>query len=380
MESSSHVFETDSNPMGSLLDEYMDTRRWHRGEIVDGVIASVNPRSILVDIGGKADAIVHPREVERMSDQDLQSLRPGQDVSVYVIESDSDGTMLVSLARAAQQSDWDKAQELLGNNETIDLAVVDTNKGGVIVRLGELRGFVPGSQLMPTWRRFQDTANPDRRWRALMGKSLKLTVIEVTAERNRLIFSERGAYQRKATKSKILEALTVGSVEKGVVSNIVPFGAFVNVNGVDGLLHVSELSWKRVNDPQEVVQAGQTIDVYILDIDLEKERLGLSLKRLAPDPWTTVDDACGVGEIVDVKIVNITSFGAFAAIMDRPELEGLVHVSELSDDPVNHPDEVLAVGDHCKARVISIKPEQRRIAFSLKSADGAPLTQHQELA
>ncbi len=177
-----------------------------------------------------------------MSEEDLRSLRPGQDVSVYVIETDSDGTMLVSLARAAQQSDWDKAQELMESEETVDLAVVDTNKGGVIVRLGELRGFVPGSQLMPNWRRYQDTANPDRRWRALVGKVLKLNVIEVTAERNRLIFSERGAYHRRATKRKILEGLKVGTVEKGVVSNIVPFGAFVNVNGVDGLLHVSELS------------------------------------------------------------------------------------------------------------------------------------------
>jgi len=376
MESSPHVFDTDSNPMGSLLDEYMETRRWRRGEIVDGVIASVNPRSILIDIGGKSDAVVHPREVERMSDQDLESLKPGQDVSVYVIENDSDGTMLVSLARAAQQSDWEQAQELMESGEAVDLTVVDTNKGGVIVRLGELRGFVPGSQLMPTWRRFQDTTNPDRRWRALMGKALKLTVIEVTAERNRLIFSERGAYQRRATKSKILESLEIGSVQKGIVSNIVPFGAFVNVNGVDGLLHVSELSWKRVNDPQEVVQAGQTIDVYVLDIDLEKERLGLSLKRLAPDPWTTVDEVCSVGDIVDVNIVNITSFGAFAAIVERPELEGLIHISELSDDPINHPDEVLSVGDHCKVRVISVKSDQRRIAFSLKSADGTPLARN----
>jgi len=177
MDSAIPMYDSDPDPMGTLLDEYIDDRRWHRGEIIDGVIASVNPRSILIDIGGKSDALVHPRELERMSEEDLRSLRPGQDVSVYVIETDSDGTMLVSLARAAQQSDWDKAQELMESEETVDLAVVDTNKGGVIVRLGELRGFVPGSQLMPNWRRYQDTANPDRRWRALVGKVLKLNVI-----------------------------------------------------------------------------------------------------------------------------------------------------------------------------------------------------------
>lgn len=371
MDSATPTYDSDPDPMGTLLDEYIDDRRWHRGEIVDGVIASVNPRSILIDIGGKSDALVHPRELERMSEEDLRSLRLGQDVSVYVIETDSDGTMLVSLARAAQQSDWDKAQELMESGETTDLTVVDANKGGVIVRLGELRGFVPGSQLMPNWRRYQDTANPDRRWRALVGKVLKLNVIEVTAERNRLIFSERGAYHRRATKRKILEGLTVGTVEKGVVSNIVPFGAFVNVNGVDGLLHVSELSWKRVNDPQDIVQPGQTIDVFILDIDLDKERLGLSLKRLNPDPWSTVEDLCSVGSLVDVKIVNITPFGAFASLIARPELEGLIHISELSEDAIAHPDQVVAVGDQRTVRVISVKPDQRRIAFSLKSADSA---------
>jgi small subunit ribosomal protein S1 len=371
MDSAIPMFDTDSDPMGALLDEYMDARHWQRGMIVDGVIASVDPRSILIDIGGKSDAVVHPRELERMSDEDLQSLRPGQDVSVYVIETDSDGTMLVSLARAAQQSDWEKAQELMESGETVDIAVVDANKGGVIVRLGELRGFVPGSQLMPNWRRYQDTANPDRRWRALVGKLLKLTVIEVTSDRNRLIFSERGAYHRRATKRKILEGLTVGSVEKGVVSNIVPFGAFVNVNGVDGLLHVSELSWKRVNDPQDIVQVGQTIDVYILDINLDKERLGLSLKRLNTDPWSSVEEICSVGGLVDITIVNITAFGAFAALVDRPELEGLIHISELSEHAVEHPDEVVSVGDRRTVRVISVKADQRRIAFSLKSAEPA---------
>ncbi len=369
MENATPFLDSESNAMGTLLDEYLETHGHHRGDIVEGVIASVNPRSILIDVGSKSDAVVHPREVERMSDEDLETLTPGQDVSVYVLETDNDGSMVVSLSRAAQQSDWDEARELMESNDPVELSVIDTNKGGVIVRLGELRGFVPGSQLMPNWRRYQESGNPERRWRALMGKSLKLTVIEVTPERNRLIFSERNAYQRTETKRKILESLDVGSVEKGIVSNIVPFGAFVNVKGVDGLLHISELSWKRVNDPSEVIEPGQTIDVYILDIDLDKERLGLSIKRLMPDPWTTVEDLCGVGELVDVTIVNLTAFGAFAALADRPEIEGLIHISELSDSNVSHPDEVVRVGENCKVRVISIRPEQRRIAFSLKSAN-----------
>lgn len=356
--------------MGSLLDEYLEEHRWHHGDIIDGVIASVTPRSILVDVGGKADAVVHPREVERMSNQDLDELKPGQDVSVYVLDADTDGSMTVSLARAAQQTDWEDARKLLDSNEVVELAVVDTNKGGVIVRLGQLRGFVPGSQLMPNWRRQQQGGPPEARWRALMDEKLKLMVIEVTPERNRLIFSERNAYHRRDTKRNILEKLEVGSTYKGVVSNIVPFGAFVNVNGVDGLLHVSELSWKRVNDPHEIVQVGQTLEVYVLDVDLDKERLGLSLKRLVSDPWNSVDEVCSVGDLVDVKIVNLTPFGAFAAIAERPEIEGLIHISELSYDTIGHPEEIVDVGQRCTVKVISVKPDQRRIAFSLKAMNG----------
>jgi small subunit ribosomal protein S1 len=370
MESAAPFFDSDANPVGSLLDEYMDEHRRHRGDIVEGVIASINPRSILVDVGGKSDAIVHPREVERMSSQELRTFKPGQAVSVYVINSDRDGSLVVSLARAAQQTDWDDARRLLESSDTVELAVVDTNKGGVIVRLGQLRGFVPGSQLMPNWRRCQQTGSSETRWQGLMDKTLKLTVIEVTPERNRLIFSERGSYHRRGTKQEILESLEIGSVQKGMVSNVVPFGAFVNVQGVDGLLHVSELSWKRVNDPHEIVEVGQTIEVYVLDVNLDKERLGLSLKRLVPDPWTTVNETCVAGDVVDVKVVNITAFGAFAALIERPELEGLIHVSELSEDNIGHPEEVVQVGQQVTVKVISVKADQRRIAFSLKAANG----------
>jgi len=371
MESAPQYFDADNN-MESLLDAYMEEHRWHRGDIIEGVIASVTPRSILIDVGGKSDAVVHPREIEQMSSQEIRAFKPGQDVSVYVMDPDRDGSITVSLARAAQQTDWEEARKLMESNELVELSVVDTNKGGVIVRLGQLRGFVPGSQLMPNWRRFQQTGSSEARWQGLLGKQLKLTVIEVTPERNRLIFSERSAYHRHDTKRDILESLEVGSVHKGIVSNIVPFGAFVNVEGVDGLLHVSELSWKRVNDPHEIVEVGQTIDVHVLDVDLDKERLGLSLKRLVPDPWATVGDTCTVGDLAEVKVVNLTSFGAFAALVERPELEGLIHISELSQENVGHPEEVVQVGQQISVKIISVKPDQKRIAFSLKAVTADP--------
>ncbi len=358
----------EQDVMASLLDQYLETNTCHRGDVVEGVIASINDKTILIDIGGKADAIVHPREVERMLPRELSALKPGQGVSVYILEQgDDDGTMLVSLARAAQQSDWDRARKLLRTEEAIPLPVVDANKGGVIVRLGRLRGFVPGSQLLP-WHAQHNDSESENRWEPLLGETLMLRVIEVTPERNRLILSERRAVDSKAAKRKILERLKVGSVARGTVNNVVPFGAFVNVNGVDGLLHISELSWKRVTKPQEYVQVGQEIDVYILDVDLEQERLGLSLKRLTPDPWESVRDTYREGQLVEATIVNMTSFGAFAALVERPEIEGLIHISELADHPVTRPQEVVKLGDRHTLKIISLQPEERRIAFSLKQA------------
>jgi len=355
--------------MSVLLDQYMETNEYQRGDVVEGMIASVNAKTILIDIGGKCDAIVHPREVERMMPNDLRALKPGQSVSVYVIDkSEDDDTMLVSLARAAQQSDWDRAQKLLRSEEPVSLPVIDINKGGVIVRLGRLRGFVPGSQLLANWRIHQNADESESRWEALLGQTLMLCIIEVTPERNRLILSERRAVDSKAVKRRILEKLKVGAVAQGVISNVVPFGAFVNVNGVDGLLHISELSWKRVTRPQEIVQVGQELDVYILDIDLEQERLGLSLKRLVADPWDSLGDMCKEGDLVDVSIVNLTTFGAFAALIDKPEIEGLIHVSELADHQVGRPQDVVKIGECHTVKIISLQPDERRIAFSVKQA------------
>ncbi len=364
---------SNSDPMAALLDQYLNTKQCHRGDIVKGVVVSVNEKAILIDIGGKCDATVHPKEVERMRPKDLEALQPGQDINVYVIDNgDENDTILVSLARAAQQNDWDRARKLMKNNETVKLPVVDVNKGGVIVRLGQLRGFVPGSQLLPNWQPRHNASEPDRRWDRLLGETLSLRIIEVTSERNRLILSERSAIGNKMMKRRILEKLEVGSTHTGIVSNIVPFGAFVNVNGVDGLLHISELSWKRVNNPKEIVHVGQKLKVYILDIDLDQERLGLSLKRLTPDPWDSINNHYQEDQKVDVKIVNLTTFGAFAALIDNPEVEGLIHISELSDDQVGHPSEVVQVGEEYTVQIISLQADERRVAFSIKQAQPVP--------
>lgn len=372
MKGAASSVDMDQDSMGALLEQYLETKRCRRGDIVKGVVVSATDKAVLIDVGGKCDALIHPRELEQMTPADLDALKPGQPVNVYIVEdSDDNDVIFVSLARAAQQNDWDRARQLLRDNEMVILSVIDINKGGVIVRLGQLRGFVPGSQLV-SLRNQQNTADPDRRWDVLLGEQLKLRVIEVTPERNRLILSERTTGDGKSGKRKALEQLEIGSIHKGMVSNIVAFGAFVNVNGVDGLLHISEMSWKRVNHPKEVVHVGQELNVYILDVDLEKGRLGLSLKRITPDPWDNIAELYQEGQLVKIKIVNLTTFGAFAAFSERPEIEGLIHISELSAQPVSHPGDIVKVGEIYPVRIISLQPQERRIAFSLRQAQEPP--------
>ncbi len=355
----------------TALDEYTPPQHCKRGEIIEGVIVSVDAKALLVDVGGKCDAIVHPHEVELMTAQQLQALKPGQSIRVYVLDAAEQNNMIVvSLAKASQQSDWEQAQALLESGEPVELEVIDTNKGGVIVHMGRLRGFVPGSQLLPNWRTLQNAESPEERWGSLLGKSLKLKVIEVTPDRNRLILSEKTGSERKPKKREILAEIEVGKKYKGTVSNLVEFGAFVNIRGIDGLLHISELSWQRVNHPSEVLEVGQKIEVCVLDIDLERERLSLSLKRLQEDPWESVQGLYHEGQLVEVEIVNLTSFGAFASPVDHPEIEGLIHISELQERPIVHPEEAVQVGTRCIARVISLRSDVRRIAFSLKQVHG----------
>lgn len=360
---------SEQDLLQAMLDEYTPPAPCHRGDIVKGVIVRVTPKVVLIDIGSKCDAVVHPREMELMSPEDLARLQPGQIVHAYVLDaSDSENVILVSLSKADQQSDWIRAQKLLESGEWIELEVVDHNKGGVIVHLGQVRGFVPASQLSAGCRALQNTEDEENRWAALVGKRLKLRVIEVTTNRNRLIFSERGSGSERSRRQHAYEQLEVGSVHRGVVSNIVDFGAFVNVNGIDGLLHISELSWQRVNHPSEVLKVGDEIEVYILDVDLERRRLSLSRKRLTPDPWAMIAERYAEGQVVDVKIINLAPFGAFACPVDFPEVEGLIHLSELCEQPVQHAEEVVQVGMVKSARILSLRPKARRIAFSLKAA------------
>ncbi len=362
------------NPMEALLADSMVFRQLHSGDIVDGTIVSVSPQEILVDIGYKADALVDNRELERLDKDYLANLSAGEPVVAYVLQpEDRDGNVVISLLRAQQEQDWRQADELLKSQDVFEGVVTGYNRGGVIVRVGRVRGFVPASQLSDHWHAQQDDGgDPEQRWTRLTGQNMQLKVVELDRRRNRLILSERAAVRewRKTRKEQLLSELHPGDVLRGMVTSIAPFGAFVDLGGADGLIHLSELAWHRVEHPSEVVQVGQEVQVFVLNVEEERKRIGLSLRRLTPEPWTTVSDQYTVGQVVDAVITKLTNFGAFAKINDS--IEGLIHISELADHRVTHPKEVVEEGEAVQVRVIRIDPQRRRIGLSMRqnSEDG----------
>ena len=361
------------NFMEEWLDRAGDVVEVQRGDIVDGVIVSVAPTEILIDVGCKCDGLISGRELDRMSPDELEQLCVGECLPVYVVNpEDKDGNIILSINRARAERDWRVAQTLFDSGEIYEGQVSGCNKGGVIVNVGQLRGFVPASQLETrSTGQVQDASSrdDDERWQHLIGYDLKLKVIELDRNRNRLILSERAAGRewRQVARKKLMEELKIGDVRSGVVNSICDFGAFVDLGGADGLVHLSELSWNRVGHPREVVHVGQKIDVQVLDIDQERQRIGLSIRRLVPEPWDEVADNLEVGQIVDGTITKIVDFGAFARIGEQ--VEGLVHISELSESRINHPQEVVQEGETWPLKIIRIDADQRRIGLSLKQAN-----------
>jgi len=360
------------NPMADMLDHYTSCQRLERGQIVSGVVVHISPNEIIVDVGAKCDGVVPDRDLERMSPADLEAIHVGDEIPVYVINPEDDsGNILLSLSRAQAARDWLEAQRLLESQETIQRRVTGCNKGGVIVQVGRLRGFVPGSQLV-TSRDTQQASAPgsDDRWAQLVGETLQLKLIEVDQKRNRLILSERAAMRgwRESQREKLLNELSEGETRRGRVINLADFGAFVDLGGMDGLVHLSELSWKRVSHPSEVVKAGQEIEVFVLGVDRERQRVALSIKRLQPDPWSSIEDRYQEGQLVEGEITRLTKWGAFASIVGDEAIEGLIHVSELDDGPVVHPQDILHPGQIVTLRVIGVDQKRHRMALSLKQA------------
>jgi small subunit ribosomal protein S1 len=361
------LFIQSMDSMADLVDDFQ-YKPLKAGDVRDGIIVSISPSEILVDVGAKSEGFVHQREMERMGKEYLDNLSVGESVVVYVVRpEDRDGNIVLSLSRAQQERDWRDAEALLESGEIFESAVIGYNRGGVICRVGKVRGFIPASQLVTKGEIKPDTTE-ETRYASMVGKSLWLKVVELDRKRNRLILSERLAQRerRRGRKDELLSELKKGDVRKGRISSLAKFGAFVDLGGADGLIHLSELSWSRVNHPNEVIQVGDEVQVYVLNVDRERKRIGLSLRRLEPEPWSVVHDRYAVGQIVEGVITKLASFGAFARVDGT--LEGLIHISELANHRVTHPREVVKEGDTLNLRVIRIDPARRRMGLSLKRA------------
>lgn len=353
--------------MEELLEqEEFFYERPQRGTIRTGVIISVRPDEILVDIGAKREGVVSQKDMERIGPEELASMSVGEEVPVYIVRTENtEGEIVVSLYLARIEQNWQKAKESLENNALFEEKVVDYNKGGLVVPFGDIMGFVPASQLND----FPQRLSPEQKMARLgkyVGQSLPLRVIEVDKRRRRLIMSERIAREEwlEAQKAQLLSDLKEGDTRKGTVTSLADFGAFVNLGGIDGLIHVSELSWHRIKHPREVVKVGVEIEVYVLKVDHEKQRIGLSLRRIQPDPWTLVGDNYSVGQVVEGFITNVVNFGAFACIENG--VEGLIHISELAEEAIEHPSEVVSYGDRLLLEIVKIDPERQRVGLSLK--------------
>jgi len=367
---------SDANSMAEMLERYLRCPDLEHGQVMSGAVVRVTPNSIIVDIGAKCEGIVPERDLEKLSPAERGAIQVGDEVVVSVVTpEDANGNIILSLSRAQLAQDWHKAMQILQSQETIERQVAACNKGGVIVRFGRIRGFVPGSQLAVTHVADQSASgqSEDNRWSSLISETLQLKVIEVDQKRNRLILSERAALRdrRKNQREKLLGDLTEGDVRRGKVINLADFGAFVDIGGVDGLVHLSELSWKRVAHPSEVVEIGQEIEVYVLKVHRERQRVALSLKRLQPDPWDSATERYREGQVVEGIITRLTKWGAFASIVGDEAIEGLIHVSELAEGPVVHPRDVIQPGQIITLRVIGVDQRRHRMALSLKRADQA---------
>lgn len=360
----------NNQSMETLLQESSSVELPQAGEIRRGVVASIGPNQILVSIGAKSEGVISGRELESLSAEERAALTVGQEVPVYVVNpEDSNGNVVLSFKRAQEQMTWDRVERMLAEEQVVESKIAGFNKGGLIVIVGGLRGFVPASQLGMARRAAAVGETPEQRWGKMVGQPITVRIVEVDRERRRLILSERAASaeSRQSLKERVLSELEIGKTYTGRVTSLADFGAFVNVNGADGLVHLSELSWERVQHPSDILEVGQEVKVKVINIDHEKKRIGLSIRQLEEDPWRAKIAKYSVGQLVEGVITRLAKFGAFARI--EGDLEGLIHISEISDHRINHPKEALKEGDVKTLRIIRIDTEQHRIGLSLRKVD-----------
>ncbi len=351
---------------GQLIPNYDATMvSFEEGDVVTGKVVRIDKDEVLVDIGYKSEGVIPQNELSiRRSIDPAEEVSLGEEVDALVLtKEDQDGRLILSKKRARFERAWRRIEAAAESGEPVEGTVIEVVKGGLIIDLG-VRGFLPAS--LVDIRRVQ---NLDE----YLGQKIECKVIELNRSRNNVVLSRRAVLEeeRKEARQQILDRLERGQVVEGTISNIVDFGAFVDLDGIDGLIHISELSWGHVNHPSEVLNIGDTVSVKVLDIDRERQRISLGLKQTQEDPWERVVRTYNVGDVLEGKVTKVVSFGAFVEIMEG--VEGLVHISELAQHHVENPREVVEPGDEVKVKILEIDEERRRLSLSLKRVEGQVL-------
>ena len=396
---------TPEDDMGELLDSFEPMKPLRRGDVVEGIVMRADPDGIFVNIGHKAEGVVPPGEMRSLGREEIEELEVGDEIMTLVVKAETaEHAAVLSIDRAIGEQGWRVLEKAMEAGDSITGVILGFNRGGAIVESEGVQGFVPMSQLVSVSRaQIRETQEPrpsadaGQEPRADadagqepqtedgeeagepeppppspdIGRELELKVLEVNRGRNRAIFSERQAVQQKREeqKARLIQELTEGEVRRGRVTGISSFGAFVDLGGADGLIHISELSWNQVGSPEEVVQVGDEVDVFVLRVDAENKKIALSLRRLQPEPWDSIQEQYSVGDVVPATVTKLTNFGAFARVEGSGgSVEGLIHISELSSRMISHPREVVREGDPVKLKILRIEPERRRLGLSLLRA------------
>ncbi len=349
-------------PDGELIPDYESTfPTINEGEVVHGTVVRVDKDEVLVDIGYKSEGVIPVAELSiRRSVNPADEVSVGEEIDALVMtKEDAEGRLILSKKRARFELAWKKIEAAAESGEPVIGKVIEVVKGGLILDLG-VRGFLPAS--LVDIRRVQDLDE-------FMGKELRSKVIELNRSRNNVVLSRRAVLEdeRKETRQAILDRLNPGDVVDGTISNIVDFGAFVDLDGMDGLIHISELSWSHVNHPSEVLEIGQEVKVKVLDIDRDRQRISLGLKQTQSDPWQQVIENYHENDVVEGRVTKVVTFGAFVEIL--PGVEGLVHISELAQHHVENPREVVSQGDAVNVLILEVDAERRRLSLSLKRVE-----------
>ncbi len=361
-----------------LAEQDSDIKSFKHGDVVEGTVVRIDKDEILVDIGAKSEGVVSNRELYGRNAESAPQLAIGDTVLVYVLQPESqEGHVVLSLRRAGLERKWRSMQEQFETGVIIEAPVIDHNKGGLIVDCG-IRGFVPISQIVDFPRRPQNDQPRDaaqeiaEKLQPFVGRKLRLKILEVNRKANRLILSEKVALyeERREKRDELFSSLQVGQKVTGSVRSIAPFGVFIDLGGIDGLVHKSELSWNKVNNPESGYKVGEEVEAEVIDINHERGRISLSIRRLQPDPWHSTVADFKVGDIIDGTVTKLVNFGAFVRVRDG--LEGLIHISELSQQRVAHPGDVVHEGQTLKLKIISLDSERHRLGLSLKQAEEAP--------